>query len=63
MTGPEHYATATEHLAAAIATETDGHEDSMSAWHQRQAQAHATLAMTAATVDLDDGDTWEKVFR
>ena len=49
MTGPDHYAKAEEHLAAAAAIETDGHDDSMSAWHQRQAQAHATLALTAAT--------------
>ena len=50
MTGPDHYAKAEEHLAAAAAIETDGHDDSMSAWHQRQAQAHATLALTAATL-------------
>ena len=47
MTGPAHYAKAEEHLAAAAAIETDGHDDSMSAWHQRQAQAHATLAVAA----------------
>ena len=29
--------------------ETDGHEDSPSAWHQRQAQVHATLALAGAT--------------
>ena len=49
MTGPGHYAMAEEHLAKAAAIETDGHDDSMSAWHQRQAQAHATLALAAAT--------------
>lgn len=47
MTGPSHYAKAEEHLAAAAAIETDGHDDSMSAWHQRQAQVHATLALAA----------------
>ena len=49
MTGPEHYRLAEVHAAAAEATETDGHDDGMSAWHQRQAQAHATLALAAAT--------------
>ena len=49
MNGPEHYAKAEEHLEAAAEIETDGHDDSMSAWHQRQAQVHATLALTAAT--------------
>jgi hypothetical protein len=48
MTGPQHYAKAEEHLAAAASIETDGHDDSMSAWHQRQAQAHATLALAEA---------------
>ena len=38
MNGPAHYAKAEEHLEAAAAIETDGHDDSMSAWHQRQAQ-------------------------
>ena len=47
MTGPEHYATAEEHLASATGIETDGHEDGKSAWHQRQAQVHATLALAA----------------
>jgi hypothetical protein len=51
MTGPAHYAKAEEHLAAAAEIETDGHDDSMSAWHQRQAQAHATLAAAAATAE------------
>jgi hypothetical protein len=51
MTGPENYAKAEEHLAAAAAIETDGHDDSMSAWHQRQAQVHATLALAATQVD------------
>jgi hypothetical protein len=50
-TGPEHYAKAEIHLDAAAAIETDGHDDSMSAWHQRQAQAHATLALAATQVD------------
>ena len=52
MTGPEHYAKAEEHLAAADAIETDGHEDGMSAWHQRQAQAHFTAALVATWADF-----------
>jgi hypothetical protein len=51
MTGPQHWAKAEEHLTLAATIETDGHDDSMSAWHQRQAQAHATLALTAATAE------------
>jgi hypothetical protein len=51
MTGPEHFTKAEIHLAAAAAIETDGHDDSTSAWHQRQAQAHATLALAATQVD------------
>jgi hypothetical protein len=49
VTGPEHYAKAQDHLDHAASIETDGYEDSMSAWHQRQAQVHATLALAAAT--------------
>jgi hypothetical protein len=49
MNGPAHYAKAEEHLALAASIETDGHDDSMSAWHQRQAQVHATLALAAGT--------------
>jgi hypothetical protein len=48
-TGPEHYSRAEYHLITAASIETDGHDDSMSAWHQRQAQAHATLALAAGT--------------
>jgi hypothetical protein len=51
MTGPEHYAKAQQHLAAAAAIETDGDEDSKSGWHQRQALVHATLALTVATAE------------
>jgi hypothetical protein len=46
MTPAQHYSEAEEHLAAA-AIETDGYEDSQSAWHQRQAQVHALLALAA----------------
>jgi hypothetical protein len=47
MTPIEHYDEAVAHLATAAAIETDGHEDSLSAWHQRQAQVHALLALAA----------------
>ena len=44
--------------------ETDGDDDSMSAWHQRQAQVHATLATAAAFLAVavirpDDRDAWD----
>ena len=68
MTGPEHYAKAQDHLILAAAIETDGYEDSMSAWHQRQAQVHATLALAAATAlgspdgqPAGDSDDWNYV--
>lgn len=63
MTGPEHYRAAEEHLGYAAGIETDGHDDSMSAWHQRQAQVHATLALVAASVDPLDVDPWVAVLR
>jgi hypothetical protein len=61
MTGPAHYAKAEEHLAAAAGIETDGYEDSMSAWHQRQAIGHGLLALAAATAlpGQHPGD-WER---
>lgn len=64
MNGPGHYAKAEYHLAKADAIETDGDEDSMSAWHQRQAHVHATLALAAATADpFDSTHPWAEVFR
>ena len=64
MTGPEHFTAAEENLAAAAGIETDGYEDSRSAWHQRQAQAHATLALAAATADPYAKETsWAEVTR
>jgi hypothetical protein len=50
MTPAEHYRAAEEHLATAATIETDGDQDSTSAWHQRQAQAHATLALAAGPI-------------
>jgi hypothetical protein len=64
MNGPAHWAKGEEHLARADAIETDGDEDSMSAWHQRQAQVHMTAAATAAWLAVavirpDDRDAWD----
>jgi hypothetical protein len=47
MTGPEHYREAEQH--ARMSAETFNDEPDFSAWHQGQAQVHATLALTAAT--------------
>ena len=68
MTGPEHFAKAEEHLAIAASIETDGYEDSKSAWHQRQAQVHMTAALVAATAELNIAagrgrQAWEQVTR
>ena len=52
MTGPEHF----------TGIETDGYEDSRSAWHQRQAQAHATLALAAADPYAKE-TSWAEVTR
>jgi hypothetical protein len=65
MTGPEHYTKAEEHLATAASIETDGDQDSTSAWHQRQAQVHATLALAGAYVAdavmrPEDRDDWDR---
>jgi hypothetical protein len=50
MTPIEHYHAAEEHLVLAASIETDGADDSTSAWHQRQGQAHATLALAAGPI-------------
>lgn len=65
MNGPQHWARAEEHLARAGAIETDGHDDSTSAWHQRQAAVHATLAAAAAWLAVAvirpaDRDAWDR---
>ena len=65
MNGPEHWAKAEEHLAAAtLATAAAAATDGMSAWHQRQAQVHATLATAAAFLAVavirpGDRDAWD----
>jgi hypothetical protein len=46
MTGPEHYRQAERH--AREAAETYNETPDFSAWLQRQAQVHATLALAAA---------------
>ena len=48
MTGPEHYRQAELHCEDADSFELKG-EPVTSAWHQQQAQVHATLALAAAT--------------
>jgi hypothetical protein len=53
MTGPEHFRAAEDHLDDAVTLDEGDME--ASAWHQRQAQAHATLALAAATA-LNDAD-------
>jgi len=50
VNGPAHWREAEKHLAAAAGIETDGDQDSTSAWHQRQAQVHMTAALTAAVI-------------
>ncbi len=50
MNGPAHWRLAEAHLVRAAKIETDGDQDSMSAWHQRQAQVHMTAALTAAVI-------------
>lgn len=51
--GPEHYLKAEDHLASADVLDEGDLE--ASAWHQRQAQVHATLALAAATA-MNDAD-------
>jgi hypothetical protein len=64
MDGPAHYREAERCLAYAATIETDGDQESMSAWYQRQAQVFATLALTAAVVagsrlSPDERKTWD----
>ena len=49
MTGPEHYAAAEAYLEAAKNTDPVWSDDSHRAFQVAAAQAHATLALTAAT--------------
>lgn len=70
MTGPEHYRQAEGFLAAAQADQP-GRPDSYRADQLRAAQAHATLALAAATAypaikdwigdEATDGSGWDRV--
>jgi hypothetical protein len=63
MNGPEHYSKAEDHLTDAA---TLGDVPEATAWHQRQAQVHATLALAAAVVDgpavmrPEERDEWDR---
>lgn len=62
MDGPSHYANAESDLEHAAHASDKGRLDDVAYW-LRCAQVHATLALAAATVDLDDGDTWVAVIQ
>jgi hypothetical protein len=55
MTGPEHYREAEQVIAQVKNRDVTGDEV---AAYAAVAQVHATLALAAATVDLDDGEMW-----
>ena len=72
-TGPEHYAQA-ETLTGLAGTVMDADHGWMASLgtgerlqlrtaYLAEAQVHATLALAAAAVDLDDGDIWAAVIR
>ena len=71
MTGPEHFTAAARLAADAQSVEAAIHASQDTAQraaldrqHARitaRAQVHATLALTAATEDLDDGEAWVAV--
>lgn len=60
MTGTEHYREAEWHLSRAARSDTD-QPDELSAWHQRQALVHATLALAAATALGSGSGQWSEV--
>jgi hypothetical protein len=60
MTGTEHYREAEWHLLRSAKLDTD-RPDELSAWHQRQAQVHATLALAAATALGSGSGKWAEV--
>jgi hypothetical protein len=60
MTGTEHYREAEWHLLRSARSDTD-RPDELSAWHQRQAQVHATLALAAATALGSGSGKWAEV--
>jgi hypothetical protein len=55
MTGPEHYAEA-ERLREAARDSMNQDHMQMAAYFNQAAQAHATLAQTAATIDANIAD-------
>ncbi len=56
MTGPEHFVKAEDHLTDAATM--DAVDPEAAAWHQRQAQVHATLALAAATALMPGPAEW-----
>jgi hypothetical protein len=60
MTGTEHYREAEWHLSRSAKPDTDMPGE-LSAWHQRQAQVHATLALAAATALGSGSGKWAEI--
>jgi len=60
MTGTEHYREAEWHLLRSAKLDAD-RPGELSAWHQRQAQVHATLALAAATALGSSSGKWTEV--
>lgn len=60
MTGTEHYSEAEWHLLRSAKADPDMSGE-LSAWHQRQAQVHATLALAAATALGSGSGKWAEV--
>jgi hypothetical protein len=60
MTGTEHYRKAEWHLLRSAKLDADGPGE-LPAWHQRQAQVHATLALAAATALGSSSGKWAEV--
>ena len=62
MTGPEHYREAERLLVLADDQARGGHDHS-EAMALAGAQVHATLALAAPALGLDDSDNWTEVPR
>jgi len=60
MTGTEHYCEAEWHLMRSAKSDP-ATQSELSAWHQRQAQVHATLALAAATALGSGSGKWVEV--
>lgn len=65
MTGPEHYRAAEGMLASVNSPNTDRYSVNTEVARQMisEAQVHATLALAAAALGLDDSDNWPEVTR